>query len=126
MQANIQVLAARYYPKEIAEVKSERLKLESEKTALQQKSERDAANLTKQEQRLNRISKRLLNENRRVWAIRIWAIKELSANIAFVLMTLSVGGCIGFLLGINFPAGVVCPKSSLCDHLRFQNRKLTY
>ena len=120
------MFAAQYFPTAIAQLETQQQQLKQERETHEAKAKREAAVLTKQEQRVNRISKRLLNENRRVWAIRIWAIKELSANALVVLLILLMGGAIGFVAGVNQPDGVVCRKSGLCDRLRIQDRKLTY
>lgn len=102
------------------------MRLEQQWQILTKQVQTDKENIVKEETRLTRISKRLLNESRRAWAIRVWAAKELSVNVVFVLAVIGISGFVGIAIGVNAPDGVLCPKSSLCDRLRVHDLKLTY
>ncbi len=127
------MLAAKCYPGAFAILETEQLKLakqrlvfdEQQKT-FDQKAKQDSERLERERQRLGRISKRLLNQDRRTWAFRIWFVKDLTSNALFVTVVLLVGMLLGVVIGVNLPNNVLCQQGSLCDRLRFQERKLLY
>jgi len=135
--SNLQFLAAQYYPQAFEEIKNQRTVLEKQRRILvkQRKSlvrqtEQENERLVLQQQRVERISKRLLvrdkNQNRRAWAYRIWFVKDLSTHVLFLVPVVLMVLFAGIAIGVNQPDGVVCQKGSLCDRLRVHDRKLTF